>query len=122
MKKVKEKKEVSIKPWDINSHLNVDKVNKWDYYKGFYNAYLTNKFFSYHPDTLFFANEMNKAYKLTNEEQYLFYLYAITYKKKRFSKFHKAEKINNEITALMEKYSINKEVAKQYLKIQKTIE
>ena len=59
-----------------------------------YAAFLVNRGLSYHYDTVMFANEMNRNHHLDKKMQYYFYLNAIS-KKKRFSKWHKADKVED---------------------------
>ena len=53
-----------------------------------YGAFIVNKGFSYFPDTVLYANEMNKHHHLDNRLQYDF-LINIIRKRKRFSKWNK---------------------------------
>lgn len=59
-----------------------------------YVPFMVNRGLSYHYDTVMFANEMNRNYHLDKKMQYAFYLSAIS-KKKRFSKWHKPDKIED---------------------------
>lgn len=79
-----------------------------------YNAYIINRGFTYFEDTILHANEMNMRHHLFNDAQYRYYL-GILRPRNRFSKWHKAEK-NNDLDAIQEVYSVNRTVAKQYLK------
>jgi hypothetical protein len=80
-----------------------------------YPSYLINRYFSFFPDTLFYANEMNKCQYVSGRENHHFYLYALR-KKKRFTKWLKTEKIEEE-NLIMEAYSCSRQKAKEYLKI-----
>lgn len=55
-----------------------------------YPAYAVNRVFSYFPDTIFYANEMNCNYCLCNKSQFDFYRLGIR-KKKRYSPWLKKE-------------------------------
>jgi hypothetical protein len=74
-----------------------------------YAPFIANKSLSYFHDTLFFANEMNLNYHLPKKMQYDFLLYSIT-KKKRFSKWHKADKVDL-VDLLCREYSYSKKRA-----------
>lgn len=79
-----------------------------------YNAYIVNRGFSYFEDTILHANEMNMRAHLFNDAQYRYYL-GVLRRRNRFSKWHKAEK-NADLDAIQEVYSVNRTVAKMYLK------
>jgi hypothetical protein len=79
-----------------------------------YNAYIVNRGFSYFEDTILHANEMNMRAHLFNDAQYRYYL-GVLRSRNRFSKWHKAEK-NTDLDAIQEVYSVNRTVAKMYLK------
>ena len=80
-----------------------------------YNCWLTNKSFSYYPETVLHANEMNRLPNLDNALQFDYYFHAIP-RKRRFSKWVKYQKepIIDHICVL---YNCNKYVAEQYLRI-----
>lgn len=79
-----------------------------------YTAYIVNRGFSYFEDTILHANEMNMRAHLFNDAQYRYYL-GVLRPRNRFSKWHKAEK-NVDLDAIQEVYSVNRTVAKMYLK------
>ena len=58
-----------------------------------YNPWITNKTLSYFQDTILYANEMNKNFHLTNQQQFDYFLFSIN-KRKRFSK--QAKKVTSE--------------------------
>ena len=104
-----------MKPFDIVSDLSfgkkglVGQENEGDYI-----PFLTNKAFSYYPDTIFYANEMNTHFDLDKKLQHDYYLNAIR-KSKRFSKWHKkSETAENYVCQY---YQCNKTRAKEYLKV-----
>lgn len=99
------------------SHNKKDLVKTSDYPEQIekqYTPYVVNRGFSYFEDTILHANEMNMRHHLFNDAQYRYYL-GILRPRNRFSKWHKAEK-NNDLDAIQEVYSVNRTVAKQYLK------
>jgi hypothetical protein len=80
-----------------------------------YNPFLTNRALSYFPDTIQFANMMNKNSHIDNMLQYSFLLNIIR-KRKRFSKWFK--KNDDDVLQMVIDYygySVNK--AKEALKI-----
>lgn len=99
------------------SHSKKDLVKESDYPEQIekqYNAYIINRGFSYFEDTILHANEMNMRAHLFNDAQYRYYL-GVLRSRNRFSKWHKAEK-NSDLDAIQEVYSVNRTVAKMYLK------
>lgn len=80
-----------------------------------YNPYLTNIALSYFIDTVLHANLMNQNFHLDNRTQYTFLFNSIR-KKKRFSKWHKAD--NSEDLKLMcDHYGVSKTIGREYLSI-----
>lgn len=80
-----------------------------------YNAYIVNKGFSYFPDSVLFANELNLHAGIPAISQYYYYMASLR-KRKRFSKWHKLEK-NEDLELVQRVYNVRAEVGKQYLKI-----
>lgn len=99
------------------SHSKKDLIRESEYPEQIekqYNAYIVNRGFSYFEDTILHANEMNMRAHLFNDAQYRYYL-GVLRSRNRFSKWHKAEK-NVDLDAIQEVYSVNRTVAKMYLK------
>lgn len=80
-----------------------------------YVPFVVNKGFSNFDDTILHANEMNRLHHLPKDAQYRYYLAALR-PRKRFSKWHKADK-NTNLDMIQEYYQCNRTVAKGYLKI-----
>lgn len=82
-----------------------------------YNAYLINRALSYHRDTVFHANEMNKSSVLPNKLQYEFYLYSVP-KGNRFAKWEKKSQ-NDEIVIeyIMKEYNFSRKRAEESLSL-----
>ncbi len=80
-----------------------------------YNAYIVNKGLSYFPDTILYANMMNKNWQLDNKLQYSFLL-NILRPKKRFAKWVKKQD-NDDLNAVSLFYGYNYEKAKAALKL-----
>ena len=92
----------------INNHETPDLIEKQ------YTAYVVNRGFANFEDTILHANEMNQRAHLFNGAQFNYYRGALR-KRKRFSKWPKADK-SNDLDTIQEVYSCNRTVAKLYLK------
>lgn len=79
-----------------------------------YNPYIVNRGFANFNDTILHANEMNMRHHMFNVAQFDYYR-AVLRKRKRFSKWPKADK-NNDLDAIQQVYQCNRTVAKLYLK------
>lgn len=79
-----------------------------------YNAYIVNRGFANFEDTILHANEMNQRHGLFLGAQFDYYR-GVLRKRKRFSKWPKAEK-DKDLDALQQVYQCNRTVAKMYLK------
>lgn len=106
-----------MKPFDYVNSINYSKKNIMvdDIAEKQYNAFIINRSLSYFPDTVHFANEMNKNNKIDAKMQYSF-LINIIRKRKRFSKWHKPEKIDA-IQIVKEYYGYSDEKASQVVNI-----
>ena len=80
-----------------------------------YNAYIVNKGLSYFPDTILYANMMNKSWQLDNKLQYSFLL-NILRPKKRFAKWVKKQE-STDIEIVKAYYKCNNVRANEYVKI-----
>ena len=80
-----------------------------------YVPFMVNRGLSYFPDTIMFANEMNKYNFLPKKLQYDFFINTIR-KKKRFSPWLKQEKIKD-LEIVKSYYGYSNEKAKQALRI-----
>ena len=80
-----------------------------------YTPYVVNRGFTNFEDTILHANEMNMRHGLFYGAQFDYYR-SVLRKRKRFSKWPKAEK-NADLDAIQEVYQCNRTVAKQYLKV-----
>ena len=78
-----------------------------------YNAFMVNRGLSYFPDTVLYANEMNKFHHLDNRLQYSF-LINIIRKRNRFSKWNKSIESEN-INAIKRYYDYSNEKARDVL-------
>lgn len=80
-----------------------------------YNAFLTNKAMSYHPDAVLHANELNSLHHLDNKCQFDYYINSLR-KRKRFSKWSKPQE-DVTLSLVCDYYQCNKQIGLQYLKI-----
>ena len=78
-----------------------------------YNAFMVNRGLSYFPDTVIYANEMNKFHHLDSRLQYQFLINTIR-KRNRFSKWNKSIESEN-ISAIKEYYNYSNEKARDVL-------
>ena len=78
-----------------------------------YNAFMVNRGLSYFPDTVIYANEMNKFHHLDSRLQYHFLINTIR-KRKRFSKWNKSIESEN-INTIKQYYGYSNEKARDVL-------
>lgn len=98
-------------PFDVVSDISFKKENIFDECE--YIPFLVNRSFSYYPDTIFYAAEMNKYSSIENKMQHDFYFNAVS-KKKRFAKWVKSA-THADISLIQEHYKYSIEKAKQVL-------
>jgi Bacteriophage clamp loader A subunit len=105
-----------MSPFDYINAINFTKQNLFEDPQAHkdYNAWIVNKGLSYFPDTLLYANEMNRHYGIPKNWQFSFLLNSIT-KKKRFSKWSKKETISESLLLVKDYYGYSNEKAKQAL-------
>lgn len=80
-----------------------------------YNSFIVNRGLSYFRDTVLWANEMNQRQTLDNDIKHSFLKTTIN-KKKRFSKWFKAEK-NDDIEVVIESYKVSRQRAIELLSL-----
>ena len=93
---------------DTKKDIMVDDVTEKSY-----SAFMINRSLSYFPDTVAFANVMNRYHHLDNKLQYHF-LINIIRKRKRFSKWIKPH-IESDIEVIKQYYGYSNDKAKQVL-------
>lgn len=103
---------VANNPFDFIKSISSTKKDIMENEKD-YNAFMVNRGLSYFPDTVIYANEMNKFHHLDNRLQYLF-LINITRKRNRFSKWNKSIESEN-INAIKRYYNYSNEKARDVL-------
>jgi hypothetical protein len=85
--------------------------------KSKYESFIVNRAMSQHPDSIMYANEMNKYPELNKLLQHDFYFYVLS-RKKRYGKWAKADKEDEAVLNLIIKhYKVNRVHAKQYLEL-----
>ena len=95
---------------DTKKDIMVDDLAEKDY-----NAFMVNRGLSYYNDTVIYANEMNKNSHIDSRLQFDF-LKQIIRKRKRFSKWNKADKFAD-IEVIKEYYGYSRDKAYQVLSI-----
>jgi hypothetical protein len=78
-----------------------------------YNAFMVNRSLSYFPDTVLYANEMNKYHHADARMQYSF-LINIIRKRNRFSKWNKNNE-SDDLNTIKEYYGYSNEKARDVL-------
>ena len=81
-----------------------------------YVPFMINRGLSYFPDTILYANEMNKYANIPKNWQFAFYMNSIS-KKKRFSKWHKKDQNSDDLTLIMKAYGYSSQKAVEALEI-----
>ena len=87
-------------------------LKEYNYQAPEYKGYVANINFSFFPETIFFANEINK-YVVNDKHNYDFYYYALP-KKKRYSKWIKTDR-NDDLQLIAKAYRVNKSKAQEIL-------
>jgi len=104
--------EKTINPFALISSISNTKIDILENEKD-YNAFMVNRGLSYFPDTVIYANEMNKFHHLDNRLQYQFLINTIR-KRNRFSKWNKSIESEN-INAIKKYYNYSNEKARDVL-------
>ena len=104
-----------MNPFDYLNAINTSKKDIMvdDIAEKDYNAFMVNRGLSYFADTVLMANEMNINHHLDSRLQFDF-LINIVKKKKRFSKWLKANELEN-LEVIKEYYGYSDEKAKSVL-------
>lgn len=104
-----------MNPFDYVSAINYSKKDIMvdDVTEKEYNAYIINKALSFFPDTILYANEMNKYHHLDHRLQFDFFINIIK-KKQRFSKWLKPSEMEN-LELIKNYYGYSNEKAKSVL-------
>lgn len=105
-------------PFDFINAINFTKQNLFQdpLAKKDYVPFIINRGLSYFPDTVLYANEMNRLSGIPEDWQFFFFLNTIQ-KKKRFSKWHKKEAETESLSLVKEYFGYSSEKAKEALSI-----
>lgn len=101
-------------PFDIINSINEKKEIDRTEALTDYAPFIINRGLSMHKDTIFFANEMNCRSQLDKDLQFDFYMTAVP-KGKRYGKWAKAEKVEQDITNIMTYFCINRRRSEEIL-------
>jgi hypothetical protein len=101
-----------VNPFELIKSISNDKKDILENEKD-YNAFMVNRGLSYFPDTVIYANEMNKFHHLDGRLQYHFLINTIR-KRNRFSKWNKSIESEN-ISAIKQYYGYSNEKARDVL-------
>jgi len=106
-----------MSPFDYVNAINYSKKNIMvdDISEKEYNPFIINKALSFFPDTILFANEMNKYHHLDSRLQFDFFINIIK-KKQRFSKWLKPSEVEN-LELIKNYYGYSNEKAKSVLTV-----
>lgn len=102
-----------ISPYTIASHLWSSHQYSWHLYGHRYNPWMINKIMSMHSDTIALAEQMNRTKTLSHREQYDFYFFSIPKQHRQVT--YQPPVVETFVDAVMAKYSVSKDVARQYL-------
>ena len=101
-----------MNPFEFLKSINNSKKDVMENEKD-YIPFMVNRGLSYFPDTVLYANEMNRYHHLDKRLQYDF-LINIVRKRNRFSKWHKVSK-SEDIDAIKSYYNYSNEKAQDVL-------
>ena len=106
-----------MNPFDFVKAISYSKKNIMidDLIEEEYNSFIINRALSYYPDTILYANEMNKNHHLDGRLQFDFFINIIK-KRKRFSPWLRATEIEN-LDVIKEYYGYSNEKAKSVLSL-----
>ena len=108
-----------MNPFDFINSINntkVDLIAEDPLNEAQYSQFLVNRSLSYFPDSVMYANEMNRHPTIPKKWQFHFLLNSVT-KKKRYSKWAKKDADTKPIRLIMEYYGYSSEKAKEALRI-----
>ena len=107
-----------MNPFDVINAINYTKENPFEELGSYkeYSPFMVNRGLSYFPDTVMYANEMNRYPSIPNEWQFFFFLNTIA-RKKRFSKWSKKDKETKSLLLVKEYFGYSNEKAKEALSV-----
>ena len=101
--------------WAVIGSISSNKELAWPEIDGLYEPYLINKALSYFPDTVLYADMMNRFFEIPKKAQYSYLINSIR-PKKRFSKWAKKDKENPDFIAVQEYFQYNNKKTEEILK------
>lgn len=110
-----------MNPFDYLNSINETKKDLFDdpQAEKDYNSFIVNKGLSFFPDTILYANEMNRYRDAPKKWQFHFYLHSIP-KKRRFSKWHKKDAATDLVKLIAEHYKYSETRAREALTVLST--
>jgi Holliday junction resolvasome RuvABC DNA-binding subunit len=102
-----------LSPFDLANIINEKKVVV-DVDEVGYEPYIINRVFSNTRDSVLFANEMNRYWSLSKQQQFDFYYHGLS-KKKRFGKWHKNQDDVEALEIIQEYFGYSRHKAKEVL-------
>lgn len=103
-------------PFDIINSINEKKPIDREEAIEEYAPFIINRGLSMHAETVHFANEMNHHSSLSKDQQFDFYMNAIP-KGKRWGKWAKADKIEQDVANIQTYFEINRRRAEEILSL-----
>lgn len=100
-----------MSPFEIASCIN-EKKGVLEADEVGYNSFIINKVYSNTADSIMFANEMNRYWSLSPQQQFDFYYYGLP-KKRRYGKWNKCEDDEKAIQLIQEYYGFSRRKAKE---------
>lgn len=108
-----------MSPFDFINAINLTKKDLFaedPMAKKDYTPFIVNRGLSYFPDTVLYANEMNRNSGIPEDWQFFFLLNSIS-KKKRFSKWHKKDAETESLRLVKEYFGYSDAKANEALSI-----
>jgi hypothetical protein len=107
-----------VSPFDFLNSINDNKKNLFEdpQAEKDYSSFMVNRGLSYFPDTILYANEMNRNHGVAKKMQFDFLLNSIP-KKRRFSKWHKKDASEDTVKLVMKHYKYSEKRAYEVLDI-----
>jgi len=105
-----------MSPFDFLNSINDNKKDLFEdpQAEKDYASFIVNRGLSYFPDTILYANEMNRNHDIPKKWQFDFLRNAIP-RKRRFSKWHKKDNVEFDVTLLMKHYKYSQQKAFEIL-------
>lgn len=107
-----------MSPFEFINAINFSKENLFEDPQASkdYSSFMVNRGLSYFPDTVLYANEMNRYSTIPTDWQFFFFLNTIP-RKKRFSKWSKKDKETKSLLLVKEYFGYSNEKAKEALSV-----